>query len=105
MVAGSRACRLSDYRDFVLTQRCVRRGSFPEDTLGKQMLNAIKRDGLAAAAPYAAFLWDDEQRECARSDGRIGSLAVGSEGREERTRARQEDRAAFAIVGHLNGRQ
>jgi glycosyltransferase involved in cell wall biosynthesis len=38
----------------------VRRGTFTEDTLGKQMLADIKAGGLAAAAPYAAYLWDDE---------------------------------------------
>ena len=30
------------YLNFVFKQRCVRRGTFPEDTLGRQMLDAIK---------------------------------------------------------------
>ena len=38
----------------------MRRGTFPEDTLGKQMLQAVKAGGIGAAEPYAAYLWDDE---------------------------------------------
>ena len=66
--------RVDHYLNFVFRQRCVRRGTFTEDTLGMQMLAEIKAGGLAAAEPYAAWVWDDE-------------------GRDEECR----------VVGHLNG--
>ena len=65
---------VSHYRDFVFQQKCVKRGSFPEDTLGRQMLDAVKAHGVSGAEPYHAYLWDD------RADG-------------------EECR----VVGHLNG--
>ena len=63
------------YTSFVFHQRCVKRGTFPEDTLGKQMLSAIKQHGLSAATPYHAYLWDDE-----------------------------DDAHECRVVGHLNGK-
>lgn len=59
------------YRDFVLKQRCVKRGTFPEDTLGRQMLDAVKEHGLAGAAPYGAYVWDDEGGEECRTVGHL----------------------------------
>ena len=41
------------YRDFVLAQPCVRCGVFPEDTLGKQMRDAVKAGGVDAVAPLS----------------------------------------------------
>lgn len=76
------------YLRFVLTQKVVKRGTFPEDTLGKQMLDALKRDGLSGITPYAAYLWADE-------------LPAGSgHGRSACEVAEPECR----VVGHLDGK-
>ena len=50
------------YLRFVLAERCVKRGAFPEDTLGKQLLAEVKAHGAAAAERYHAYVWDDFER-------------------------------------------
>lgn len=65
------------YLDFVFRERCVKRGTFPEDTLGRQLLSDVKRGGVRAADRYHAWLWAEP----------VG----GDEGGDER------------VVGHLNG--
>ena len=62
---------VSHYKDFVLRQKCVKRGTFPEDTLGRQMLDAVKANGLAGAEPYHAYLWDDEEDRDADGECRV----------------------------------
>ena len=65
------------YVNFVLKQPSVKRGTFPEDTLGREMLDAIKANGLKAAEPYAAYLWVEDEKG---------------------------DNEECRVVGHLNGR-
>ena len=65
------------YVNFVLKQPSVKRGTFPEDTLGREMLDAIKAGGLKAAEPYAAYLWVEDEKG---------------------------DNEECRVVGHLNGR-
>ena len=44
--------------------RCVvQLGDFVEDTVGHQLLSAVKEHGFAAHAAYGTYLWDDGQQE------------------------------------------
>ena len=38
-------------------------GDFVEDTVGHQLLSAVKEHGFAAHAAYGTYLWDDGQKE------------------------------------------
>ena len=44
--------------------RCVvQLGDFVEDTVGHQLLSAVKEHGFAAHAAYGTYLWDDGRQE------------------------------------------
>ena len=66
------------YRDFVLRHPTLRRGCFPEDTVGRQLLAEVKLRGVAAAEPYHAYLWENANESDA-------------------------DNVDGGVVGHLNG--
>ena len=38
-------------------------GDFVEDTVGHQLLSAVKEHGFAAHAAYGTYLWDDGQQQ------------------------------------------
>ena len=62
------------YLNFVLAQFCVKRGTFPEDTLGKQMLADVKMNGVGAANKYHAYVWDDFEDRSLEAYGVVGHL-------------------------------
>ena len=78
------------YLNFVFRERCVKRGTFPEDTLGKQLLAEVKMRGVGAANRYHAYVWDDLPRQSSFSAN--GSQGGGTSSIDE-----------YGVVGHLNG--
>ena len=62
------------YLRFVLTERCVKRGTFPEDTLGNQLLTEVKAHGVAAADRYHAWLWAEPPDDGGGDGGVVGHL-------------------------------